>query len=174
MFRHVDIEDVRAVSRRDLIDEWLPKLEDPDAFQRVGCDSDHLRANAVLTMCRILQRAAPDGVVSKRVAPHWVKVTYGEPCKSLVTRAEDWQRGKTMASDQEVKGSIAFTAQTVGVAGAQRTIIRLDVKRRRNDTSLVFGRHAQRRRIDREMSLSSQHKGDEPFCAPHVLLITPT
>ncbi len=113
MFPHIDIEDVRAASRQDLIDEWLPKSEYPDAFQQAGYDSNHLRAYATLTMCRILHRATHDGIASKRVASSWVKETYGEPWKSLVEEAETWRHGKTMATDQEVKAFIAFTAREI-------------------------------------------------------------
>jgi hypothetical protein len=116
IFPHVDIEDVRAASRQDLIDEWLPKIADPDAFQRAGYDSDHLRAYAALTLCRILHRAKHDGIASKRVASRWVKETYGGPWNSLIEQAENWRRGKTVASDHEVKDFIAFTAQEVGAA----------------------------------------------------------
>ena len=118
LFPHIDIEDVRAASRRDLIDHWLPKLADPDAFIQAGYDGDHLRAYAVLTMCRILHRAAHDGIVSKRVASTWVKQTYGEPWRSLVQQAESWRHDKAMTGDQEVKDFIAFTAREVGIADA--------------------------------------------------------
>jgi hypothetical protein len=66
-------------------------------------------------MCRILYRATHDGVVSKRVASTWVKQTYGEPWRSLVEQAENWRHGKAMATDQEVKDFIAFTAHTAGI-----------------------------------------------------------
>jgi hypothetical protein len=113
---HIDIENVRAASRQDLIDEWLPKLDDPEAFQGAGYDSDHLRAYAVLTLCRILHRAKHDGIASKRVAAKWVKDSYGEPWRSLVEQAENWRHSQTMASDQEVKEFIAFTAQELKCA----------------------------------------------------------
>jgi Domain of unknown function (DUF4111)/Nucleotidyltransferase domain len=115
-FPHVEIEDVRAASRQDLIDDWLPKLADPDAFHQAGYDSNHLRAYAVLTMCRILHRATHDGIASKRVASTWVKETYGDPWRSLVEQAESWQYGKTMATDKEVKDFIEFAAQETGIA----------------------------------------------------------
>lgn len=118
IFPHVDIRDVRAASRQDLIEEWLPKLADPDAFHLPGYDSDHLRAYAALTMCRILHRATHDGVASKRVASQWVKETYGAPWRSLVEQAENWRHGKAMATDQEVKEFIAFTARELGIADA--------------------------------------------------------
>jgi len=116
MFPQVGIEDVRAASKHDLIDEWLPKLDDPEAFHRAGYDSDHLRAYAVLTMCRILHRAKHDGIASKRVASRWVKETYGKPWRILVEQAESWRHGETMATDQGVKDFIAFTAREIGMA----------------------------------------------------------
>ncbi|HEY7021687.1 MAG TPA: aminoglycoside adenylyltransferase domain-containing protein [Ktedonobacterales bacterium] len=118
LFPHVSIEDVRAASRQDLIEEWLPKLDDPDAFQQAGYDSDHLKAYAVLTMCRVLHRAKHDGAASKRVASRWVKETYGEPWRSLVEQAEFWQHGKEMSTDRELKDLIAFTARIIGIVAS--------------------------------------------------------
>ncbi len=118
IFPHVDIEDVRAASRQDLIGDWLPKLADPDAFRQTGYDGDHLRAYAVLTLCRILHRATHDGVASKRVASKWVKDSYGEPWRSLIEQAENWRHGDKMTTDQEVKEFIAFTARELGIADA--------------------------------------------------------
>jgi Domain of unknown function (DUF4111) len=114
MFPRVDIDDVRAASRQDLIDDWLPKLADPDAFYQAGYDSNHLRAYAVLTMCRILHRATHDGIASKRVASKWVRETCGEPWSHLVEQAENWRHGEQLATDQEVKDFIEFTAQQTG------------------------------------------------------------
>jgi len=102
----VAIEDVREASRRDLIDEWLPKADDPSFF-----DDSHLQAYVTLTLCRILHRAAHDGVASKRVASSWVKETYGEPWRSLVEKAEGWSHGEEMGSNAGVRDFIQFTAQ---------------------------------------------------------------
>jgi hypothetical protein len=116
MFPRVDIDDVRAASRQDLIDDWLPKLADPDAFHQASYDSNHLRAYAVLTMCRILHRATHDGIASKRVASKWVRETCGEPWSHLVEQAENWRHGEKLATDEEVKDFIEFTAQQTGTA----------------------------------------------------------
>ena len=105
----VAIEDVREASRRDLVEDWLPKAGDAAFF----ADS-HLQAYVTLTLCRILHRAAHDGVASKRVASVWVKATYGEPWRSLVERAEGWSHGEDMRSNAEVRDFIRFTAQTLG------------------------------------------------------------
>ncbi|MBA2468878.1 MAG: DUF4111 domain-containing protein [Chloroflexia bacterium] len=99
----VAIEDVREASKRDLIEEWLPKADDPAAF----ADS-HIQAYVTLTLCRILHRAVHDGVASKRVASAWVKETYGEPWNSLAERAERWSHGIDMNANAEVRDFIRF------------------------------------------------------------------
>lgn len=111
IFPKVTMEQVREASKRDLIDEWLPKLGDPDAFHKANYDSEHLKAYAVLTMCRILYRNENDGVVSKRVASAWVKKTYGSKWSDLVEKAEHWQHGQDMDSDETVKDFIRFTSR---------------------------------------------------------------
>lgn len=102
----VAIEDVREASQRDLVEEWLPKADDPAAF----ADS-HLRAYVTLTLCRILHRAAHDGVASKRIAAAWVRERYDEPWRSLVERAERWSHGENLDSNAHVRAFIRFTAQ---------------------------------------------------------------
>jgi hypothetical protein len=99
----VAIEDVRKASERDLIEEWVPKIDDPAFF----ADS-HLQAYVTLTLCRILHRAANDGVASKRVAAAWVKETYGQPWKSLIERAERWSHGSDLDSNAKVREFIRF------------------------------------------------------------------
>ncbi|MGI0015368.1 MAG: nucleotidyltransferase domain-containing protein, partial [Nitrososphaera sp.] len=74
----VDIDAVREASKEDLHAEWLPKLRDPSPFHKLGYESSHLQAYAILTMCRILYRDKNDGVASKRIASEWVKRTYGK------------------------------------------------------------------------------------------------
>ncbi len=112
MFPPVTIEDVREASKQDLLDDWKPKLDDPDAFNHKGYDSNHLKAYAVLTMCRILHRAKNDDIASKRVAPGWVKETYKE-WADVVTKAEQWQHGKEMSSDNDVRNFMRFTMKEV-------------------------------------------------------------
>lgn len=112
MFPTVTIEDVREASKQDLLDDWKPKLDDPHAFNPKDYDGNHLKAYAVLTMCRILHRAKHDGIASKRVASSWVKETY-EQYANLVSKAERWQHGKQMSSDDEVRNFIRFTMKEV-------------------------------------------------------------
>lgn len=114
IFPKVTMDQVREASKKDFIEDWLPKLDDPDAFHKQNYESAHLKAYAVLTMCRILHRNKNDGVVSKRVASSWVKKTYGKPWSELVERAERWQHGQDMASDDQVKDFIRFTFSELG------------------------------------------------------------
>ncbi|HSH55966.1 MAG TPA: aminoglycoside adenylyltransferase domain-containing protein [Candidatus Limnocylindrales bacterium] len=109
MFPKVSIEDVREASKQDLLNDWKPKLDIPNAFNGEGYDPNHLKAYAVLTMCRILHRAMNDSIASKRVASKWVKENYGKPWSDIVEKAEQWQHGKKMGSDKEVKDFIRFT-----------------------------------------------------------------
>ncbi len=104
----VAIEDVRAASKRDLVEDWRPMADDPVAFE-----DSHFQAYVTLTLCRILHRAAHDGVASKRMASAWVKETYGEPWRSLVERAERWSHGEDLDSNAEVRNFIRFTAQVL-------------------------------------------------------------
>lgn len=101
----VDIDDVRAASRRDLLEEWLPTVDDPEYFR-----SSHIQAYVTLTLCRIMHRDVHDRVVSKRVAARWVRETVPEEwVASLVERAKRWQHGEEMDAADEVRQLILFT-----------------------------------------------------------------
>ena len=107
VMKPIDIEDVREASRRDLVEEWIPKLHDPGFFE-----SSHHQAYVTLTLCRILHRAEHEGVVSKRIASAWVKETYDEPwIVELVERAERWRHGEEMGSAEQVMRFIEFTRE---------------------------------------------------------------
>jgi hypothetical protein len=101
----VSIADVREASYRDLIEDWVTRLDDP-AFPP---DSHH-EAFVTLTLCRILHRATHDEVASKRVAAGWVKERYGEPWRSLVERAEQWRYGEEMNAAAEIRDFIRFVS----------------------------------------------------------------
>lgn len=112
IMKPVHIEEVRQASRYDLIEEWLPKVDNPQAFQEPGYDSSHLQAYAILTLCRILYREFHDDVSSKRVATIWVKKKYPQWNK-LVSRAEKWQHGDLLTQGDAAKKFIQFVcAQT--------------------------------------------------------------
>lgn len=101
----VKIEDVREASRRDLFEEWVPKLDDPAFFE-----SSHHQAYATLTLCRILHRSENPDVVSKRVAADWVTSAYAERwITELVEKAERWQHGQELGQAGRVRDLVAFT-----------------------------------------------------------------
>ena len=108
----VTIEKVREASKKDLLQDWVPKITDPKAFNQPMYDSEHLKNYATLTMCRILHRANNDNMASKKVASKWVKETYPQ-WKDLIERAEAWEHGKQMGSDDEVKSFMKFTLEQV-------------------------------------------------------------
>jgi len=114
LIKSVKLDEVREASKRNLIQEWQPKINNPSAFRLADYESNHLQAYAVLTMCRILYAAKNDGVASKRVASAWVKKTYGRPWSGLVKKAEDWQHGKEMNAEEQIKNFIKFTIKEVG------------------------------------------------------------
>lgn len=97
----IDIVDVRDANRRDLFDERLPAIAEPDALP----DAHH-QAYVTLTLCRILHREFNVEVVSKRVAARWVIDRYGSRWQSLIEAALAWQHGDDLEIRPEV---IAFT-----------------------------------------------------------------
>lgn len=109
---NVTIQQVREASKKDLLADWVPKIKDPDAFNHPLYDSEHIKNYAVLTMCRILHRANNDNMASKKVASKWVKEQYPR-WNDLIERAEDWEHGRSMASDEEVKEFMRFTLEEV-------------------------------------------------------------
>ena len=108
----VTIEQVREASRRDLEQDWLPKVQIPNAFHDPDYDSSHLQAYAVLTLCRILYRHHYDDVSSKKAASSWVKKTYPE-WKNLVEKAEQWYHGQLLNEEQKIKNFIMFVNENL-------------------------------------------------------------
>jgi|SRR3989344_1005503 len=113
LIKPVDIADVRAASKRNLLDEWQPKLNDPKSFEAEDYDASHLQAYAILTMCRILHRAFNENVASKRVASEWAIKTYGKPWSDLIEKAESWKHGIDMNTKKETLEFIEFTIDKV-------------------------------------------------------------
>lgn len=115
LIKPIDIDDVREASQRDLMEGWLPKLENPKPFTTEDYGSSHLQAYAVMTMCRILYRAKNRDVVSKRVASAWTKKTYGKPWSNLIGEAERWKHGSELNLEKEIIDFVKFTVNEVGV-----------------------------------------------------------
>jgi len=109
----VAISQVREASKKDLHDDWAPKLHDPKAFDDEDYESGHLQAYAILTMCRILYREFNDEVASKRKSSAWVKTVYPH-WADLVGKAENWQHGSELGATAETLDFIRFTMDEVG------------------------------------------------------------
>jgi len=107
-FKPVSIEKVREASKRDLLEEWEPKLKDESFFK-----NSHYKAYLILTLCRILHRANSTKVASKKVASTWTKEEYPQ-WKDLIETAENWKHGVEFDRAQEVKEFIKFTIEKVG------------------------------------------------------------
>jgi hypothetical protein len=114
IFPKVTSGELKEASIKDLVDEWLPKISDPNAFNNPDYESAHLKVYAVLTMCRILHRCKNNSFATKKSASDWVKKNYSQ-WKNLVEKAENWQHGKGYVSDEKVKDFIQFTCSEVGV-----------------------------------------------------------
>ena len=112
----IDISDVREASKRDLLEEWQPKLRDQSFFA-----NSHYQAYAILTMCRILHRAGNSGVASKHMAAAWVKHVYGKRWSDLIERAEGWQHGREMNAKEETADFIKFTLDQIGAGTSQQS-----------------------------------------------------
>ena len=112
----IDISDVREASKRDLLEEWQPKLRDQSFFA-----NSHYQAYAILTMCRILHRARNSGLASKRIAATWVKRAYGNPWSDLIERAERWQHGRELNAKEETADFIKFTLDQIAAGTSQQS-----------------------------------------------------
>jgi predicted nucleotidyltransferase len=112
LFKPIAISQVRKASKKDLYDDWEPKLHDPKAFSNEDYESSHLQAYAILTMCRILYREFNDDVASKRKSSAWVKTVYAQ-WADLVNKAENWQHGKELDAVNETLKFIKFTISEV-------------------------------------------------------------
>lgn len=104
----VSIEAVREASRRDLYEEWKPKLKDT-----TWLNNSHYQAYIILTMCRILFRASHTHVASKKVASTWAKKELGKPWSDLIDKAEKWRHGLQMNSLDETVAFIRFVMTKV-------------------------------------------------------------
>jgi hypothetical protein len=104
----IGIEPVRVASARDLFEEWLPQVDDPDFLP----DSHH-EAYTTLTMCRIMHRQFNDEVVSKRGAALWVRSRVEPRWQSLIDAALAWQHGQELDLRADVCAFVSYTSDVV-------------------------------------------------------------
>jgi len=113
LIKPIDINSVREASKKNLLEEWQPKLTNPAIFNSVDYDSSHLQVYAIITMCRILHMANNKNIASKKTASKWAKKTYGKQWGSLIEQAENWEHGQKINSQEEIKRFIRFTINTL-------------------------------------------------------------
>ncbi len=112
LIRQVDIKNVRKASKKNLLEEWAPKLKKPNLFTHPRYDSSHLQAYAILTMCRMLHIAKFDNLVSKKEASSWVKMNYKQ-WASLIEKAERWKQGIKLNKREKTKSFIKFVINEI-------------------------------------------------------------
>ena len=113
LIKPVDTSDVRKASRKNLLENWQPKLKNPAIFNSADYDSSHLQVYAVIIMCRILHIANNENIASKKIASAWAKKTYGKQWGDLIEKAENWKHGQEMNSQEEIKKFIRFVISTI-------------------------------------------------------------
>jgi len=103
----IDIHTVRQASARDLLKEWVPKIDD-DAW----LSNSHYQSYLVLNLCRILHTVIHGEPASKKVAGQWAKATYPQ-WKNLIEEAERWSYGDEMKRQAEAVAFIRFAVDRV-------------------------------------------------------------
>ncbi len=104
----VQIGDVQNACIRDLIQEWVPKSEDP-----AWLDNPHYQSYLVLNLCRIIYTVLNSDAGSKATAASWVKNAYPAWAK-LIESALGWQWGESMHHKQESIDFINFAVDLIG------------------------------------------------------------
>lgn len=93
----IRIADVQAACRRDLKDEWQPKLDDNNFWL-----DNHYQSYLVLNLCRILFTIKQGEAVSKTQAADWVSQQHPQ-WAALISAAQNWQYGQPFPHEQESK-----------------------------------------------------------------------
>lgn len=103
----IDIDSVRQASARDLFQEWLPKIHDPEWLS-----NSHYQSYLVLNLCRILHTVIQGEPRSKKVAGEWAKATYPQ-WKSLIEEAGRWAYGDKMKRQADAVAFLRFAVKLV-------------------------------------------------------------
>jgi hypothetical protein len=98
----VEIALVQDACRKDLIQEWLPKLNDEGWLS-----NPHYQSYLVLNLCRILNTLETATVLSKRKSADYVKSEYSQ-WQGLIEAAQSWKYGEPFEKDEETKQLLKF------------------------------------------------------------------
>jgi hypothetical protein len=102
LVKSIDIKDVQEACKRDLLQEWEPKLRDPEWL-----DNSHYQSYLVLNLCRILYTIQNSDARSKKVSAQWVKSTYPQ-WQDLIDTASSWHYGMDMRKQAEALEFLKF------------------------------------------------------------------
>lgn len=103
----ISIQNVRQASAKDLLAEWVPKIDDASWLA-----NSHYQSYLVLNLCRILYTAVAGEAGSKKAAAAWVKEAYPQ-WKDLIEEAERWSYGDKMARQPEAIAFVQFAVSIV-------------------------------------------------------------
>ena len=103
----IDIDRVRRASARDLFQEWVPKIDDPEWLS-----NSHYQSYLVLNLCRILHTVIRGEPGSKKVAGAWAKEIYPH-WKGLIEEAERWTYGDGMRRQADAVAFLRFAVERV-------------------------------------------------------------
>lgn len=103
----LDYDVVRRASARDLLAEWVPKIDDPEYLNH-----PHYQAYAVLNVCRILYTVLNGALASKSTSAKWVNARFPE-WRELVEAALAWEYGKGMSYRKETEKFIWFAVEQI-------------------------------------------------------------
>lgn len=104
----IDIVEVQKACIKDLLQEWKPKITDPE------CLSDsYYQSYIILNLCRILYSVMQHPTGSKTIAALWVKQEFGQPWQVLIEAAEKWEYGKEINFQKEVILFIKFVIKKI-------------------------------------------------------------
>ncbi len=103
----VAIADVQKACARDLLREWVSKINDPAYLK-----DSHQQSYVVLNLCRILHTVTRGKPVSKKDAVAWAKKEYPQ-WVHLIADAAKWHYGVKMTRQKDVIGFIKFAAAQV-------------------------------------------------------------
>jgi predicted nucleotidyltransferase len=98
----IDIELVQEACRRDLVEEWLPKLNDD-----VWLSDPHYQSYLVLNVCRILNTLETRSALSKKKSAEYVKSKYPQ-WQELINQAESWKYGQNFDLNESTKNFLNF------------------------------------------------------------------
>jgi hypothetical protein len=103
----IDEARVRDASVQDLLKEWEPAIRDHSHLE-----TPHLRAFAVLSLCRVLYRQETGQFATKRAAAEWAVDRYPY-WRQLVTQAASWQHGENFSMPDDIAAFIRYTIREV-------------------------------------------------------------